>query len=43
MMGRADGRGPTVDLFQPLGSTAPPAEDDHVDVYRAKLSQPSLL
>jgi hypothetical protein len=34
---RADGRGPPVDLFQPAGSTALSAGDDHVDVSRAKL------
>jgi hypothetical protein len=34
---------PSVDLFQPLGSTAPSAGDDHVDISRTKLSRPSLL
>jgi hypothetical protein len=32
MVERPDRRGPSVDLFQPLDSSAPLAGDDHVDV-----------
>jgi hypothetical protein len=39
----ADGRGPPTDLLQPPDSTAPSAENDHVDVSGAKLSRSSLL
>jgi hypothetical protein len=35
MIGRADGREPSVDLFQPPGSTTPLVGDHHVDVSGA--------
>jgi hypothetical protein len=40
---RGDRHGPYADLFQPPGSSAPPAGDEHMDVPRARLSRPSLL